>query len=147
MPKRATKKKNRRRSSTADLHLWLVPFTFDRPRTNQRGSFQMVVEAVTPDDAMDRCAQRLVDLANTTALFKEPIKIYSDGLLRITGRFDEAVLLNFELPDLKGRTSNLMPEQPKHDAMMFVDDLDAKGPVEPFITFGIDDESEMRLTN
>jgi hypothetical protein len=124
--KRATKKKNRR-SSTADLHLWLVPFTFERPRTKQRGSFQMVVEAVTPDDALDRCHERLVELAATTVLFKEPIKLYSDGLVRLTGRFNEPVLLNFELPDERGRISNLMPEQAEHDAMMFVADHDATG--------------------
>jgi hypothetical protein len=69
-------------------------------------------------------------------------------LLRLTGRFDEPVLLNFELPDVKGRISNLMPEQPEHDAMMFVTDLDATGPIEPFITFGIDDDpSGMPLAN
>lgn len=147
MRKRATKKKNRRRSSTADLHRWLVPFTFERPRTKQRGSFQMVVEAVTPADAMARCHERLVDLAATTALFKEPVKLYSDGLVRLTGRFDEPVLLNFELPDAKGRISNLMPDQPEHDAMMFVADLDGTGPNEAFVTFGIDDESGMQLTN
>ena len=39
------------------------------------------------------------------------VKLYSDGLIRLTGRFDEPVLLNFELPDVQGRTSNLMPEQ------------------------------------
>jgi hypothetical protein len=118
MPKRATKKKSRRRSSTAESHLWLVPFTFERPRTKQRGSFQMVVEAVSPDDAMERCHERLVELAATTALFKEPVKLYSDGLIRLTGRFNEPALLNFELPDVDGRISNLMPEQAKHDAMI-----------------------------
>lgn len=151
MPTRATKKKNRRRSSTADVHLWLVPFTFERPRTTkQRGSFQMVVEAVTPDDATERCRQHLVELAATTVLFREPVKLYSDGLIRLTGRFNEPVLLNFELPDTQGRIANLMPEQPEHDAMMFVADHDATGPIEPFVTFGIDDgdgESGMRLTN
>jgi hypothetical protein len=137
MPKRATKKKSRRRSSTADLCLWLVPFTFDRSRTKQRGSFQMVVEAVTPDDAMARCHQRLLELAATTSFFKEPVKFYSDGLIRLTGRFNEPVLLNFELPDMRGRISNLMPEQAEHDAMMFVADLDATRPIEPFVIFGI----------
>lgn len=149
MPKRASKK-SRRRSSTVDLHLWLVPFTFERPRTKQRGSFQMVVEAVTPDDAMERCHERLVELAATTALFKEPVKLYSDGLIRLTGRFDEAVLLNFELPDVQGRISNLMPDQPEHDAIMFVADLDATGPIQPFVTFGIDDGDDgsgMRAMN
>lgn len=68
----------------ADVHLWLVPFTFERPKTKQRGSFQMVVEAVTPDDAMDRCHERLVELATTTVLFKEPVKLCSDGLIRLT---------------------------------------------------------------
>ncbi|MBX3210744.1 MAG: hypothetical protein KF850_01790 [Labilithrix sp.] len=150
MPKQATKKKSPRRSATADLHLWLVPFTFERPRTKQRGSFQMVAEALTPDDAMARCHERLVELAATTALFKEPVKLYSDGLIRLSGGFDEPVLLNFELPDVQGRISNLMPEQAEHDAMMFVADHDATGSIEPFVTFGDDDgddESEVRLTN
>lgn len=60
MPKQATKKKNLRRSSMADLHLWLVPFTFERPGTKQRESFQMVVEAVSrfcgPDAERDNAA-------------------------------------------------------------------------------------------
>lgn len=110
----------------------------------------MVVEAVTPDDAMERCYERLVELAITTALFMEPVRLYSDGLVRLTGRFDEPVLLNFELPDAQGRISDLMPEQAEHDAMMFVTDHDATGPIEPLVTFGIDDgddESGMRLTN
>jgi hypothetical protein len=103
---------------------------------------------VTPDDAMERCHERLLELAATTALFKEPVRLYSDGLIRLAGRFDEPVLVNFELPGVRGRISNLMPEQPEHDAMMFVADHDARRPIEPFVTFGIDDGDDgMRLTN
>ena len=147
MPKRAIKKKSRPPPPAADLHLWLVPFTFERPKTKQRGSFQLVVEAASPDDAMERCHHRLLELASTTALFKEPVKLYSDGLIRLTGRFNEPVLLNFELPQAHGRISNLMPEQPEHDAMMFVADRDPKKPITPFVTFGIDDEPAKRPTN
>jgi hypothetical protein len=46
-----------------------------------------------------------------------------------------------------------MPDHPKHDAMMFSPVVREAGPVEPFLTFGIeeededDDESGLRLTN
>ena len=83
-------------------------------------------------------------------MFKEPIKLYSDGLIRLTGRFDKPVLLNFELPDGQGRISNLMPAQPEHEAMLFVADLETTGPIVPFVTFGLDDgddESGMWTTN
>jgi len=126
-----------------------VPFTLERPRTKPRGSFQIVVGAATPDDAMERCHESLLELEATTALFKEPIKLYSDGLIRLTGRFNEPVLLNFESANVQGRISNLMPEQAEHDAMMFVADHDATRPIVRFVTFGIDDDDEsgMRFTN
>lgn len=43
----------------------------------------MVVEAASPDDAMERCHLRLLVLAATTALFKGLDRLYSDGLIRL----------------------------------------------------------------
>lgn len=137
MPKRIPKKKSTR-SSTPQAYLWLVPFTFHRPRTKQDGTFQMVVEAPIADEAMERCRERLIDLTEDDfvvqgtgyALFgwAHP----TEWSLRGGGHSQ------FRAATSKRRLSNLMPQQPKHDAMMFRPAREP-GTVEPFLTFGIDD--------
>lgn len=79
---------------TGKAYLWVVAFTFFRPRRGEHGSFQLIVRARTAAEAMRASTTRLRTLANTTGLFEEPVEIYDEGLIRLEGSFDEATLLN-----------------------------------------------------
>jgi hypothetical protein len=135
MPKPIPKKKSRRSSATKP-YLWLVPFTFERPRTRQNGTFQMVVEAPSPDEAMERCCERLIEIADTTTLFKEPVILYSDGLIRRQlqgGSSLQRRIAAGERPDLEPHAGSASARRE-----MFSPAEREAGPVEPFITFGIE---------
>lgn len=77
--------------------------------------------------------------------------IFSDGLIRLTGSFEDGLLVNFEVPQPGGgRISNLMPDPEDHGAMMFLAATEPDETIEPFVEFGIEgDEREPgpRLTN
>jgi hypothetical protein len=131
------------RTSSSGSCLWLVPFYFDRPKSNGRGSFQIVVEAANPDDAMQACHARLLKLRETTKLFDEPIAMFSDGLVRLTGSFEDGVIVNFEVPQAGGgRVSNLLPDPADTGAMVFLPANEPDETVEPFMQFGVEDERE-----
>jgi hypothetical protein len=150
MAKRRTAGARPQARSTTKACLWLVPFYFDRPKTDRSGTFQIIVEATSPDDAMEKCHTRLHHLRETTKLIDEPIMIFSDGLVRLTGSFEDGVMVNFEVPQPGGgRISNLMPDPDDTGAMVFALARKPDEPVEPFIAFGIDDDRESgpRLTS
>jgi hypothetical protein len=110
----------------------------------------MIVEGTSPDDAMETCHTRLHHLRETTKLFDEPVMIFSDGLIRLTGSFEDGLLVNFEVPQPGGgRISNLMPDPDDTGAMVFLPANEPDETIEPFVEFSIEDERESgpRLTN
>lgn len=132
-----------RPTTTTSACLWLVPFYFERPKTNQTGTFQIVIEGTSPDDAMEGCLNRLHTIRETTKLFDEPIRIFSDGLIRLTGTFEDGLLVNFEIPQPGGgRIANLLPDPTDNGAMMFLPAIEPNQVIEPFVEFGTEDENE-----
>lgn len=118
--------------------------------TAYASSRQIVIEGMSPDDVLDGCLHRLRTLRETTTLFDEPTRIFSDGLIRPTGSFEDGVLVNFESAQLRGgRIANLMPDLDDNGMMMFVPASEPEDAIEPFVEFGIDDDGGAgpRLTN
>lgn len=129
----------RRGQQSSRACLYLACFYFDRPKRKQTGSFQIVVEATSPDDALERCHTRLQHLRAETKLFDEPIAIFTDGVIKLAGSFEEGLLVNWESPQPLGRISCLMPETEKHEAVGY--SIDHGETIEPFLDFGrADDE-------
>ena len=150
MAKKCASTTKGRPSSSVGSCLWLVPFHFERPKARRSGTFQIVIEATSPDAAMAGCLERLHTLRETTALFDEPIQIYSDGLIRLTGGFKDGVVVNFEIPQPEGgRIANLMPDPDDKGVMTFLPANEPGDAIEPIVAFGIEDEDEpsRRLTN
>jgi len=111
------------------------------------GSFQLVVEATSRDDALERCHDRLHHLRETTRLFNEPIAIFTDGVIKLSGSFKEGLLVNWESPEHVSRIACLMPETGEHEAEGY--SINHGNTIEPFLEFGIeaDEGSGPRLTN
>jgi hypothetical protein len=121
--------------------LFLGCFFFDRPgEPEHTGTFQLVVEASSPDQAADRCLARLRKLRAETTLFNDPSTIYLEGLIRLTGSFVDGLLVNYECrqrpapPDWQ--IGCLIPEQDDHDAASFGREPKKNGDMEPFVDFG-----------
>jgi hypothetical protein len=126
--------------------LFLGCFSFDRPGDEEwTGTFQLVVEATGPENAVDRCRVRLRRMRTNTTLFDNPVTIYLDGLIRLTGSFQHGLLVNWESgpspPPPNGTLSCLIPEQTDHsaDAWGWEPTRRKKGDdhtIEPFLDFG-----------
>jgi hypothetical protein len=134
--------RTRKRSvrATATEYLYLGCFSFDEPgEEDYQGTFQIVVEAADPGQALDRMRARLRRLRTTTSLFDKPSTIYVDTVIKLKGSFKEALLVNWvsgpeQSPSWK--IGCAIPEQ-DHEAEAY----DAvkgkkKETVEPFLDFG-----------
>src|SRR5262245_28533949 len=76
--------------------LFLLCFSFDEPGEPEHiGTFQLVVEATGPENAVDRGRVRLRRLRASTTLFDDPVTIYLDGIIRLTGSFKDGVVVNW----------------------------------------------------
>ncbi len=129
--------------------LYLGCFVFDEPGERDRtGTFQMVVEARSPEDAVDRFSKRLRKLRTTTTLFDDPTTIYINGFIKLSGSFEDGLLVNYEAGDSPpaphGQIGCLIPEQRDHGADAYGFDPSQKGKklkedadtLEPFLDFG-----------
>lgn len=127
------------------MDLWLACFTFDWP-TKWNGTCQMVVEAVDPDHAMRKCHEKFARLANATDLFEPGTKVYTHGVVRLSGSFSEAVLVNWDTTKGDGRIFNFLPDPDDGGVVAFTMEVAAGETVEPFIEFyGDGDESGQGL--
>lgn len=115
----------------------------------------MVVDAVDPDDAMRKCHAKFAKLAHTTELFEPGTKVYAHGILRLSGNFSEAVLVNWDTTKDDGRIFNLLPDPDDGGVVSFSIEMEPGAGVEPFIEFYGDgedgdddgDESSPRLAS
>ena len=141
----------RRRRPPSPPCLYLGCFYFDEPGDRERtGSFQLVVEATSPEDAVDRCQRRLRGLRETTTLFDDPVTIYIEGIIKLTGSFENGLLVNWESgdrpPPPDARITCMIPEQKDHKAIEYGwrPDGERRGKkkgdlgevVDPFLDFG-----------
>src|SRR5262249_51625107 len=102
--------------------LYLGCFFFDAPgEQDQTGTFQVVVEARSPEDAVDRFSKRLRKLRTTTTLFDDPTTIYINGLIKLSGSFENGLLVNYASgdspPEPHFGIACLIPEQKDHQAV------------------------------
>lgn len=130
----------KRSRSSPTLYIGCFHFDENSPRGPRAGSFQLVVEATSADDAAERCHARLCELRETTPLFDRSIKIYFEGVVKLAGSFKHGVLINWDSrdapPDLSMRLSCLLPpEQGEHAGTIDYQVDHGEGPIEPFLEF------------
>jgi hypothetical protein len=139
--KKPIKKPPKKKVLPPEPALYLGCFNFERPgETDREGTFQMVVQASTPKQALDRFRARLRKLRTTTTLFDSPVTIYMEGVIALRGSFDDGLLVNWEsgeappLPNV--RLMCLIPEQDDTEAESYGIGPEEDGDVEPFLDFG-----------
>jgi hypothetical protein len=143
------RKPGRRTKRDSAPCLYLGCFFFDEPGERERtGSFQIVVEATEPLEAVDKCRDRLRWLRTSTTLFDEPVTIYIEGIIKLSGTFAKGLLVNFESgdspPTPQVELTCLIPEQTDHGAFDYGwkpprsgrKSKEDKDTIEPFLDFG-----------
>ena len=98
-------------AETASLYLGC--FSADSFGKKEKSStFQVVVEAASPEAALDCCEQRIASLEKE--LFTEPTTIYLLGLLQLGGSLEKGVLVNYESgPASTWTVGSLLPQSMK----------------------------------
>lgn len=113
------------------------------------GSFQIVVDATSPDEALEQCRRRLRKLRSEKDLFDKPCKIYLEGIIRLDGSYKHGLVVNYDMAfhgDHRGHVSALVPPQSHGDtvnAYGYAPDPDTKDAedrkeghvMEPFLDF------------
>ena len=144
MGKRATgKAASAAKKAEPATHLYLCWFTFDEPaEPPYEGSFLIVVEAKDPEGAVKACRIKLRSLHRDTKLFEQPVTIYIEGLIRLSGSFKKGLLVNMDCgpcSDTRGRITCLIPDEQEHEAEGYgvgQEPPEGEGQiVEPFIDF------------
>lgn len=127
-----------RRKDSEDLSgLYLGCFDFERPGDSDwNGSFQVVVQAASPNDAAERMRKRLRTLRTTTSLFDEPCTIILNGMIHLVGSFDEGVLVNWRAGTDAVEVLCMIPEQPEHHQKGYEPARENGAEEEPFLDFG-----------
>jgi hypothetical protein len=104
------------KSEEDDACLYLGCFFFDSfGVSDQVGTFQIVIEAMSPDDVMKRLRRRLKTIRASGSILTGTYTIYLEGLVPLTGSFKEGLMVNYESrpsdepPDCQ--LLNFMPEQ------------------------------------
>jgi hypothetical protein len=120
--------------------LYLGCFSFDEPGDEEHeGTFQVVVEAANPEQAVNRMRTRLRKLRTAASLFDSPTTIYLDGFIELKGSFKDGLLVNWVSGPARSpswQIMNLVPEQ-DHEAEAYgVDDESKDDAIEPFLDFG-----------
>lgn len=145
MAKRAaSEQKPRTRQQLSKGKLYLCCFNFDEVGEKEyEGTFQIVVEARDPAEALDRCAVRIRALRRKKTLFDSPVTIFVQGIIELNGTFEWGLLVNVETgPAAEDRWTIYctLPEQEKHEAVEYglgdEPTVDEGREVEPFLDFG-----------
>lgn len=128
---------SRRKDSEDPSGLYLGCFDFERPGDSDwNGSFQVVVQAASPNDAAERMRKRLRTLRTTTSLFDEPCTIVLNGMIHLVGSFDEGVLVNWRAGTDAVEILCMVPEQPEHHHKGYEPARENGAEEEPFLDFG-----------
>ena len=132
-------------------NLWLGCFEFDEPGEEaagggaHNGSFQMIVYARGAAEAAELFEARILKLRAATTLLNRPVRIYLNHIIKLSGEYSEALLVNYisslgaELP---GSLYCAIPEQDDIEAEAYGEPDD--GTVEPFLELA--EESSPRNT-
>lgn len=114
--KRAGTRRGPPQSEGDDARLYLGCFFFDSFGDRDHvGTFQVVIEASSPDDAVKRLRRRLKAIRAVGSILSGTYTIYLEGLVPLTGSFKEGLMVNYESrpddepPDYQ--LLNFMPEQ------------------------------------
>lgn len=140
-----------KRGSKEQVDYYLTCFHFDEfSDRDSEGTFQIVVQARSPEDAVDRSYELIEKLHEDTTLFQRPCSIYIEGIIRLRGSFEKGLLVNYSSTwtgdHPRASIGCLIPEQ-KHESMDYgwkptpkkgtkkqkEGDLET---IEPFIDFG-----------
>lgn len=125
-----------RKKAQEDLSgLYLACFELDQP-PDEGGSFQVVVQASSPEDAERRIKERLRVLRTKSSLFDKPCSIFLNGLIRLAGPLDEGLVVNLECGTAEIGEYHLLPEQPDQAAEAYEPPLEDGGIQGPFLDFG-----------
>lgn len=125
-----------RKKAQEDLSgLYLACFELDQP-PDEGGSFQVVVQASSPEDAEQRIKERLRVLRTKSSLFDKPCSIFLNGLIRLAGPIDEGLVVNLECGTAEIGEYHLLPEQPDQAAETYEPPLEDGGIQGPFLDFG-----------
>jgi len=104
------------------------------------GTFQMVIEASSPEQAVERFRTRLRAINRIGSVLASPNTIYLEGFLPLTGSIKEGILVNYEsrpTPDPPDyQLTNMMPEQGIEGPRSYQLTYDDKEGIQPFIDFG-----------
>lgn len=104
------------------------------------GTFQMVIEASSPEQAVERFRTRLRAINRIGSVLASPNTIYLEGFLPLTGSINEGILVNYEsrpTPDPPDyQLTNMMPEQGIEGPRSYKLTYDDKEGIQPFIDFG-----------
>lgn len=87
-------KKTSATKSAAALTRWLGCFTATDPE-NIDSTFQMLCDAPSIDEAIDRFQARLRDLHKTTTLFHQGAEVFLEYVIDTSGDYTRPVLVNF----------------------------------------------------
>lgn len=120
--------------------LWLGCFTTDEPGDiDYAGSFQVMVEASSPKQAVARLRARLRKIRSETSHFDSPTTIYCDGLVRLAGSFKDGLLVNYvsrQRTETDVQIFCTVPEQPGSKNVDSYGFGEEEGDVEAFLDFG-----------
>jgi len=131
------------KSAPTDVCLYLGCFFFDSYLNDgeQTGTFQLVVEASRPEQAVERFRKRLRAIRRCNSVLTGPNTVYLEGFLPLTGSFKEGLLVNYEsrpspAEELDYQLLNMVPEQGiKGPGSYQLADGEKKG-IQPFVDFG-----------
>lgn len=141
-PATRTRAKKEQESAQRDTpeDLYLGCFTTDEPgEIDHAGSFQVIVEASTPKQAVARLRARLRKIRSETSHFDSPTTIYCDGLVRLAGSFKDGLLVNYVSRQSTENDVQIfctVPEQPGSKDVDSYGFGEEEGDVEAFLDFG-----------
>lgn len=135
----AKRKQTARADSSVDL--WLACFELDEPGDPPvRATFQLVVHANGPEQAMDRCANQLRELRASTTLFRRPSTVYFNHVIRLGGDLSQPLLVNYtaaEIPERHVEVLAAIPEQKDRPGVEAFGPPEEEGSeMEAFLDFG-----------
>jgi hypothetical protein len=122
--------------------LYLGCFFFDRYRDDDdhTGTFQMVVSAPSPEQAIERFRKRLRFIHGLGTVLTSPSTVYLEGIVPLDRPFEEAVLVNYESrpsPEpFDYQLTNMTPEQGIKGLGFLQIAHDDEQDIPPFVDFG-----------
>lgn len=121
--------------------LYLGCFFFDEPgEPEYTGTFQIVVEAKDPEDAVRLLRKSLKSTREAGSLFTIPTTIYVEGIIKLAGSFEKGLLVNWESrprPEKDDyQLTNLIPHGEGHQAAGYDFRHGDENTIQAFIDFG-----------